>query len=66
MSCGLFVLAMDPLIRNLMANEDIIGLRIPTSHHESVTIKVLAYADDITIVCRNSNLQAVFAEYERL
>ena len=34
LSCGLFVLAMDPLVRNLMANDYIEGLIIPTSQHE--------------------------------
>ena len=66
LSCGLFVLAMDPLIRNILMNDAIEGLIMPTSQHEIEEIKVLAYADDITIVCRNGNLQPVFSEYERL
>ena len=66
LSCGLFVLAMDPLIRNILSNDFIEGVLIPTSQHEMEEIKVLAYADDITIVCRNSNLQPIFSEYERL
>lgn len=66
LSCGLFVLAMDPLIRNILMNDSIEGLIVPTSQHDIEEIKVLAYADDITIVCRNGNLQPVFSEYERL
>ena len=66
LSCGLFVLAMDPLLRNLGANERIRGLSVPLDRQESVEIKVLAYADDVAIVCRNRNLQPVFTEYERL
>ena len=64
LSCGLFVLAMDPLLRNLSQNINIEGLVIPTSPTESVEIKVLAYADDVTIICRNNLLQQIFSEYE--
>ena len=66
LSCGLFVLAMDPLIRNIVKNDFIEGVLIPTSLHELEEIKVLAYADDVSIVCRNGDLQPIFAEYERL
>ena len=66
LSCGLFVLAMDPLIRNILGNDHIEGLLIPVDQHELVEIKILAYADDITVVCRNEDLQPIFAEYERL
>ena len=66
LSCGLFVLAMDPLIRNIAANPSIKGLSIPTDDNDYVEIKVLAYADDVAIVCQNRNLQPIFAEYERL
>ena len=66
LSCGLFVLAIDPLIRNLTANDHVEGLLLPVNTYESVEVKVLAYADDVTIVCRNGNLQPIFTEYERL
>jgi hypothetical protein len=66
LSCSLFVLAVDPLIRNIAANQNIEGLQIPISVNESVEIKVMAYADDITIICRNANLQPVFSDYELL
>jgi hypothetical protein len=66
LSCSLFVLAVDPLIRNIAANQNIEGLQIPISVNESVEIKVMAYADDITIICRNENLQPVFSDYELL
>ena len=66
LSCGLFVLAMDPLIRNIIKNDSIEGMLIPTSQHDLEEIKVLAYADDVSIVCRNGNLQPIFDEYERL
>ena len=66
LSCGLFVLAMDPLVRNILSNDLIEGLMISTSQHELEEIKVLAYADDVTIICRNANHQPIFTEYERL
>ena len=66
LSCGLFVLAMDPLIRNLTRNDHIEGLLIPFSRTERAEIKVLAYADDVTVICRNQSLQAIFEEYEKL
>ena len=66
LSCGLFVLAMDPLIRNIAANANIRGLSIPSDDNDSIEIKVLAYADDVAIICKNRNLQPIFTEYERL
>ena len=66
LSCGLFVLAMDPLLRNMQNNDHIEGLNITGSGNELYEIKVLAYADDVTIVCRNASLQPIFDEYEKL
>ena len=66
LSCGLFVLAMDPLIRNILRNDLIEGQFIPVDQQNLVEIKVLAYADDITVICRNEDLQPIFSEYERL
>ena len=66
LSCGLFVLAIDPLLRNIIANETIKGLTIPTDEQNLVEVKVLAYADDVAIICKNRNLQSIFSEYERL
>ena len=66
LSCGLFNLAIDPLLRNLLRNAAIEGLHIPTNERETTEIKVLSYADDVTIVCRNGDLQPIFEEYQRL
>ena len=57
---------MDPLLRNIINNDYIEGLLIPYNQLEVAEIKVLAYADDVTIVCRNLDLQPIFEEYERL
>ena len=64
LSCGLFVLAIDPLLRNLSQNDLIEGLSVPTSPATSVEIKVLSYADDVTVICKNRSLQQIFEEYE--
>ena len=66
LSCGLFVLAIDPLIRNIISNDHIEGLTIPLGGNELAEVKVLAYADDVTVICRNASLQPIFDEYEKL
>jgi exonuclease III len=67
LSCSLFVLAIDPLIRNIEHNENIRPLELNVNNNETVKIKSVAYADDITIICKNSeSLQFIFNEYERL
>ena len=66
LSCGLFVLAIGPQLRNLFNNDHIEGLTIPTNLHVLEEVKVLAYANDVTVICCNSDLQPIFNEYERL
>jgi len=51
----LFVLAMDPLLRNIQANQHIKGLQIPINQNESIKIKVLACADDVNVFSKNTN-----------
>ena len=64
LSCGLFVLAMDPLLRNIHSNRGIEGMLVPINHAEEIEIKTLSYADDVTIICKNSSLQPLFLDYE--
>jgi len=64
LSCILFVMCMDPLIRNIENNANISRPEI-----QNIPIpKVLAYADDITCIIENdiNSLQNVFNEYGRL
>ncbi len=66
LSCSLFILAIEPVIRNIQANEEIIPV---TCNRLNYTWpKVLAYADDITVLTKNSHrsVQAIFTEYEKL
>jgi hypothetical protein len=64
LSCILFIMCMDPLIRNIEANANINRAEIVNTPIP----KVLAYADDITCLIENdvNNVKEIFAEYERL
>ena len=64
LSCALFIIAIDPLIRNIELNNNIPALVLS----ETCKIKALAYADDIAIVSKNTNssFNNIFAEYGKL
>jgi len=66
LSCSLFILAIEPVIRNMQVNEEI--TQINCNRLNFTWPKVLAYADDITVLTKNSHrsIQAIFNEYERL
>jgi hypothetical protein len=64
LSCILFILCMDPLIRNIEANPNITRPEI-----QAIPLpKVLAYADDITCIVERDtrNVKNIFKEYGRL
>jgi hypothetical protein len=66
LSCSLFILAIEPVLRNLQVNSDIQAI---TCNRLNFTWpKVLAYADDISVITQNSHhsVQAIFTEYDRL
>ncbi len=64
LSCILFIMCMDPLIRNIECNNNITRTEIQNIPFP----KALAYADDITCILKNdsNNLQGIFDEYGRL
>ena len=65
LSCTLFILAMEPLLRNIEANREIGSIK---STKFGVTLpKCLGYADDINILTNNSinSVRAVMREYEK-
>ena len=65
LSCTLFILAMEPLIRNIAANNEIENL---TSVKYGITLpKCIGYADDINIMTANSVncVKATIKEYEK-
>jgi hypothetical protein len=69
LSCSLFILCMDPLIRNINNNKrikeiDIVGKLSGCK----ANYKASGYADDIAIICHNDpiSIQEIFSEYNRL
>ena len=66
LSCIIFILCMEPLLRNLERNPEIAAVN-STTLNESLP-KAFAYADDVSCLCKNdrTSLQAIFKEYERL
>ena len=65
LSCILFIMCMEPLIKNIEANPEISPL-ISMSHGHLP--KTYAYADDVSAIIRDDiiSLQALFKEYEFL
>jgi hypothetical protein len=66
LSCSLFLLAMEPLIRNISANQRVTP--ITSTILPYTWPKILGYADDITVLTQNSNncVNEIFYEYQRL
>ena len=64
LSCALFIIAIDPVIRNIEANYDIQQLEI----NSVCRLKTFAYADDIAVICPNKNESStlIFEEYNKL
>ena len=64
LSCALFIIAIDPLIRNIDNNPAICHLKLA----EQCNLKTLAYADDIAIITNNDNesISQIFTEYMKL
>ncbi len=67
LSCSLFILCIDPLIRNLNQNKVIEEIKIRGKSTKSL-FKASGYADDIAVICKNnlSSILGIFKEYERL
>jgi exonuclease III len=66
LSCAIFIICIDPLLRNLNKNMNIKQIKI--GRRNNISFKAAAYADDISVICENSQecIQQVFNEYERL
>ena len=65
LSCILFIMCMEPLIKNIEENPQILPL-VSTAHGQLP--KTYAYADDVSAVISDDigSLQALFVEYEAL
>ena len=70
LSCALFIICIDPLLRNLNANTMIkeIPMMKKNGKRNDLIFKCSAYADDISIICGNQkeSISQVFLEYEKL
>ena len=66
LSCAIFIICIDPVLRNMNNNKEIIEIK--TNRQSKNFIKAAAYADDISVICKNeeSCIQQVFNEYGRL
>jgi len=66
LSCAIFIICIDPVLRNMNNNKEIIEIK--SAIHSKVFIKAAAYADDISVICKNDamSIQHVFNEYGRL
>jgi hypothetical protein len=66
----LFIICIDPLLRNLNKNREIKEIRIRRRNgtDSGIKFKSSAYADDISVICQNEPgcIQSIFREYERL
>jgi len=66
LSCALFVLAIEPLLRNIQKNEEITPIKISSQNGQLVEIKKAGFADDITCITASQNsLQVIIDEYNR-
>jgi hypothetical protein len=65
LSCAIFIICIDPLLRNLNNSKYVKEVKLNTS---LTTFKAGAYADDVSVICRNcpNSIQGVFNEYSRL
>ena len=66
LSCILFIMCMEPLLRNIDENQNI--EQLDSVALESSLPKSYAYADDVNVVLKNNpnGLQEIFNEYGRL
>ena len=66
LSCVLFIICMEPLLRNIEKNPAIEGIH--SAKLESILPKAYGYADDVNCLISNKleSLQALFNEYSRL
>ena len=64
LSCALFIIVIDPQIRNIEMSQYIPELSLTAD----CKIKTLAYADDIAVITKNSDdlFNKIFAEYGKL
>ena len=67
LSCAIFIICIDPLLRNINKSKVIQAIDIKFGR-EKICFKGGAFADDISVICKNdiTSIQGVFNEYNRL
>ena len=65
LSCAIFIICIDPVLRNINSNKNIKPVMIK---NRRTHFKAAAYADDISVICLGTpgSINEVFKEYERL
>ncbi len=65
LSCALFIIAIEPLLRQINSNNNISGINLTNDENgESFTLKNMSFADDITALCTNiEGIQHIIDEY---
>jgi exonuclease III len=70
LSCAIFIICIDPLIRNLNNADIIRNIKYNSNGHTTKVrgFKAGAYADDISVICKSDtmSIQSVFDEYNKL
>jgi hypothetical protein len=68
LSCAIFIICIDPLLRNINKNKHIKEVQISRRNitNKRIIFKGAAYADDISVICERKSIQLVFNEYDRL
>jgi hypothetical protein len=64
LSCALFIIAMDPLLRSINNNEEIVPIILNPGDDNEIKINNASFADDITALCRNkAGIQRIINTY---
>ena len=69
LSCAIFIICIDPLIRNINNNSKIEPILITIkSNLKRIAHKACGFADDVSIICKNTktSISQIFYEYQRL
>jgi hypothetical protein len=69
LSCAIFILCIDPLLRNLNKNEQIKPIQISQNNKKLGKYhKACGFADDISVISMNDakSIKSIFSEYQRL
>jgi hypothetical protein len=68
LSCAIFILCIDPLIRNLNSNNKIKKIDVINNNSVVINHKACGFADDVNIICKNDeeSIKEIFSEYQRL